>query len=130
MGLFQRWFNREVVVEPEPEVEPEPSGKTELEQELDRRQYVTKITIGMKPDGDVEVYMNWKDGSEAVAELSATLLFEINNGGLQDTFIDVVTECSKSDVSRAGFVKKILDSWNAMANEPLIHPTEVIKGPV
>lgn len=129
MGLFSRWFTQEPVEEPEEEEELE-SDKTALEQELDKRQYVTKITIGMKPDGDVEVYMNWRDGSDAVAELSATLLFELNNGGLEDTCIEVVTECAKNDVSRAGFVKKLLDSWNEMADEPLIHPTEVIKGPV
>jgi len=127
MGIFKRWFR---VDEPEPEeeelLEPE---QTALEQELDKRPYVTKITIGMMPDGDVEVYMNWKDGSDAVAELSATLLFEINNGGLEHTFVEVVTECAKNEVSRAGFVKKLLDSWNELANEPLIHPTEVIKGP-
>lgn len=126
MGLFSRWFTQEPVDEEEQEDE----DKTALEQELDKRQYVTKITIGMKPDGDVDVYMNWRDGSDAVAELSATLLFELNNGGLEDTCIEVVTECAKNDVSRAGFVKKLLDSWNEMADEPLIHPAEVIKGPV
>lgn len=100
------------------------------------RQKLVEMQYTIYDDGNINIEGNWKDESEEIAEIFASLLHGINSGILTEKTVQVLNyscEQNAGNPKHLQFVQNVINKWNIKAKEtlytlfeqPVVEPKEV-----
>ena len=92
------------------------------------------VTFKIDQDQKIHLHIDIEYLSSVDASKFGFMLFLLNEGYYIQTFIDLMTDLSKQDLTKAQFVQQVIGSWskqmtesdeyeNKLDNEPIVKPT-------
>jgi hypothetical protein len=92
------------------------------------------ITFKIDQDQKIHLHIDIENLSSADANKFGLMLFLLNEGYYVQTFMDLMTDLSKQDLTKAQFVQQVIGNWSKqitesneyedkLDNEPIIKPT-------
>lgn len=126
MGIFE-WRNRILGINLPPVEETADSLIHEQQPVKEEKKYVVSIFLGMLNTGVVEIFFNWADDHERIADATADMLFKLNNGYYMSNFAHILNNYAETNVAARPFIVKILQMWMSKNEKPLIRPSLALK---
>lgn len=88
------------------------------------------IQVNLINDGNLEILYSCSDNTSSIAELTAAVIHQMNNGSLKNSFVEVLGDFGSTDLENKQFVEHILNRLELLdenEDEPLIQPIQTLR---